>query len=212
VKGGIGVAGVTAQQSADNAATVTVLNLSLRTWLIVAVVGYFLWQEFLRTPTSAAVATANGAYAIAELVPYCETVRVLATENYSLGREADLSPMDVAVGWGIMADPKIYRQFRISQRNRWYYWRAHIMPVPTRQVEIHSANMHLIPATPELASKLKRIGRDDLIRLRGALIEVTAPDGWRWRSSLSREDTGQGACELLLLKDIAWVSPAASSG
>ncbi len=188
------------------------LNLSLRTWLIVAVVGYFLWHAFLRTPTSAAVATADGAYAIAELEPYSETLRVLSTENYSLGREADLSPMDVAVGWGIMADPKVYRQFRIRQGNRWYYWHADVMPVPQRQVEIHSANMHLIPATPALASKLRRIGRDDVIRLSGALIEVSAPDGWRWRSSLSREDTGQGACELLLLKDIAWVSAAAPGG
>jgi hypothetical protein len=30
-----------------------------------------------------------------------------------------------------------------------------------------------------------------------------APDGWRWRSSLTREDTGAGACELVWVERIA---------
>ncbi|MGQ0657464.1 MAG: hypothetical protein ACT4NU_05105 [Chromatiales bacterium] len=188
------------------------LNPPFRTWLIIAAVGYFLWHAFLRTPTNAKVATANGAYAITELEPYNETVRVFSTEEYSLGRESDLSPMDIAVGWGVMADPRIYKQFRISQSSRWYFWQTGEMPLPQREVETHSANIHLVPATPELAGKLRRIERDDLVRLSGALIEVKAPDGWHWRSSLSRDDTGEGACEVLLLKRITWVSAAGSGG
>ena len=31
------------------------------------------------------------------------TARVLARENYRLGREADLSPVDFALGWGRMS-------------------------------------------------------------------------------------------------------------
>jgi hypothetical protein len=37
----------------------------------------------------------------------------------------------------------------------------------------------------------------DRVRIEGWLVEATAPDGWRWRSSLTREDTGNGACELV---------------
>ena len=181
-------------------------NLSLRTWVIIAVVGYFLWHDFLRPPTNATVATANGAYTISELEPYSETVRVFSSERYSFGRESDLSPMDIAVGWGVMAKPTVYKQFRINQGNRWYYWQAAEMPISKREVETHSANMHLVPATPQVANQLRAIKRDDLVRISGSLIEVTAPDGWKWRSSLSREDTGDGACELLLLKRVQWVS------
>jgi hypothetical protein len=36
-----------------------------------------------------------------------------------------------------------------------------------------------------------------VVRLEGYLVEARADDGWRWRSSLTREDTGNGACELV---------------
>jgi hypothetical protein len=42
----------------------------------------------------------------------------------------------------------------------------------------------------------------DQIRLRGYLVRVAASDGWQWRSSLTRDDTGAGACELVLLESL----------
>ena len=51
---------------------------------------------------------------------------------------------------------------------------------------------------------MKKIKKDDLVYLKGALIEIQAPDGWRWKSSLSREDTGNGACELMRVDSIIW--------
>ena len=42
-----------------------------------------------------------------------------------------------------------------------------------------------------------------LLTFSGYLIEARAPDGWRWRSSLTREDTGAGACELVWVEQIA---------
>jgi hypothetical protein len=40
----------------------------------------------------------------------------------------------------------------------------------------------------------------DRVRVAGKLVEVHADDGWQWRSSLSRTDTGASACELLWLE------------
>jgi hypothetical protein len=45
--------------------------------------------------------------------------------------------------------------------------------------------------------RLRSVAGGDIIELRGYLVEVTAPDGWHWRSSLSRTDSGDGACELM---------------
>lgn len=64
--------------------------------------------------------------------------------------------------------------------------------------------MHLVPATPEIAKQLQQLKKDDLVFLKGALIEIQSSDGWRWRSSLSREDTGAGACELMRVDQIIW--------
>lgn len=134
------------------------------------------------------------------------TARVLGRENYSLGREADLSPTDLALGWDDMARPEIYSQFEISQRNRWYFWRAESLPIPRRDAERQSANMHMIPADDFVAKALTAIEKHQLIQLQGKLVRVDAADGWHWVSSLTRDDTGNGACELVLLESIEVIS------
>jgi len=44
-----------------------------------------------------------------------------------------------------------------------------------------------------------------MIRVTGRLVDILGDDGWRWRSSRSRTDTGNGSCELLLLEHIDWI-------
>jgi hypothetical protein len=44
---------------------------------------------------------------------------------------------------------------------------------------------------------LRDVREGERVRIDGWLVEAHAPDGWRWRSSLSRDDTGAGACEVV---------------
>ena len=44
---------------------------------------------------------------------------------------------------------------------------------------------------------LAQVRPDDQVRIEGWLVEASAADGWHWRSSLTREDDGAGACELV---------------
>lgn len=57
--------------------------------------------------------------------------------------------------------------------------------------------MHMIPADAAVADALDAIRKGDNVRIDGWLIEANASDGWRWRSSTTREDTGGGACEVV---------------
>lgn len=57
--------------------------------------------------------------------------------------------------------------------------------------------MHMIPADAAVADALDAIRKGDNVRIDGWLIEASAPDGWRWRSSTTREDAGGGACEVV---------------
>lgn len=179
--------------------------MNLRIILLVLVLGYFGWQELTRPPVTVELASDKG-YTVTELEDFSKTIRVLSTEAYSSGREADLSPIDIAAGWGPVTDPAIYQQFEISQGGRWYRWTADHFPISQREFETHSSNIHIVPANAEIAAQLKKLKRDDLIEIAGALIEVQGADGWKWRSSLSREDVGAGACELLLLKGLRYVN------
>lgn len=179
-------------------------------WLIVIVAGLMYWwkpspnvesaQDYQRV--SSEVQTFNG-YTMTNLADYEGQFRVLSRENYRSGREAELSPVDFALGWGAMADPSVYKQISIRQSNRWYYWRYENQPpIPHHEIETHSANTHLIPANSTIAKQLADVDQDDLIYLKGHLVEVKAADGWTWRSSLSRDDTGGGACELMLVEEV----------
>jgi hypothetical protein len=67
----------------------------------------------------------------------------------------------------------------------------------------HSANMHIVPAADPIEHELMKIRKGHVVRPGGYLIQATAPDGWRWRSSLTRRDTGGGACEIVLVNRIA---------
>ena len=128
--------------------------------------------------------------------------RVLSAERYWLDRGADLAPLDLALGWGPMSDTSVLGQISISQSGRFYFWHVDRFPIPRHDIEVNSANMHLIPADANVESALKSVRVGQLVHIIGYLVEVTGTDGWRWRSSLSRDDTGNGACELMWVEDL----------
>ncbi len=37
----------------------------------------------------------------------------------------------------------------------------------------------------------------------GYLVDVRGPNGFRWNTSLSRNDTGDGACEIMWIESLA---------
>ena len=150
----------------------------------------------------------NG-YRITPLAGLRLRARVLATERYYMDRESDLAPIDVALGWGPMSDSRVLGQLQISQRNRFLYWRTDRLPVPRDVIERHAANMHMVPSNEWVQSKLGRLRPGQVIEIQGLLIGAEADDGWRWVSSLSREDTGKGACELVWVEDVVVAEPAA---
>ncbi len=141
-------------------------------------------------------------YTIQPLASIQGKARVLSARRYRLGREADLSPVDLALGWGPMADETVLRDIDIRQSSRFFFWRAEQLPIPRKAIETNSANVHMIPANPEVDKQLRRVEAGDVIRFRGYLVRIDASDGWQWTSSMTRDDTGNGACELVLLEAI----------
>lgn len=132
------------------------------------------------------------------LAGFSVEARVLSREDYSVGREADLSPTDLALGWGRMRDDDVLSRLDISQGGRFYSYRWEDQPpLPPPEIVRSSANMHLIPANEAAAEALRRVRKDDRVRIDGWLVEAEAADGWRWRSSTTREDSGAGACEVI---------------
>lgn len=102
-----------------------------------------------------------------------------------------------------MSDERVLENIEISQSGRFYRWQVDAFPIPRREIETHSANMHLIPASDAVKSVLDKIRKGDIIEISGSLVNVMSNnDGWHWKSSQTRTDTGRGACELI------WVESA----
>ena len=129
--------------------------------------------------------------------------RVLSRENYRWGSESDLSPIDLALGWGVMSDQAVLDRITITQGSRWYFTRYDLpAPISDQAIIKNSSNMHMVPANSWVLKKLKEIRHGDVVRLKGFLVDIDADSGFRWRTSLSRDDTGNGSCELFYVNDI----------
>ncbi|MFZ1639928.1 MAG: hypothetical protein WAV07_00530 [Candidatus Contendobacter sp.] len=186
--------------------------------LICALGAWFAWRDrsIERSPgvlapndprqqpmDAAAPAFRKNSYEIKVLAEFAVEARVLGREDYRFDAGAELAPVDLALGWGPMSDSAVLAQIAIHQRNRFYYWLTATFPIPRRAIETHSANMHLIPASRAVADHLKSVRPGHIVSLGGYLVDVRRDDGWHWRSSLTREDTGAGACELVWVETVA---------
>jgi len=159
-----------------------------------------LAQSPVQTPTNKAAFAFEG-HQIRPLAQFAVRARVLGREDYRMDKEADLSPIDLALGWKQMANPAVYGPLNITQGGRWYRysWKDQ-PPIPLQEIIESSANMHMIPASPAVGRALEKAQEGRYIRLTGKLVNVQHASGWRWSSSLSRVDSGAGACELVYVE------------
>ena len=145
----------------------------------------------------------DGKFHLQPLAHFALDARVLHRKIYRYDRGAALVPVDLAVGWGRMSDQAVLDRLTISQSARffWYEWRGEA-PLAREEIVAHATNLHLIPSSTAIERQCKSLGSGDLIHLRGLLVEATGPGIGTWRSSLSRTDTGNGACELVWVEEI----------
>jgi hypothetical protein len=143
-----------------------------------------------------------GEFKIEALAEYDIKARVLSRNNFSTGKESELSPLDLALGWGSMSDQSIIDKINISQSNRWYHWNADVLPILGTEISLQSANVHIVPKDELIEEKFDEVYRGSLVEMKGYLVKISKVDGWHWVSSLKRDDTGGGSCELFWVEDL----------
>lgn len=138
------------------------------------------------------------------------TARVLSTQKYFSGKEADISPWDLAIGWGVMSDSEILNSLSgASQSGRFYYIKWDNEPPAPKKEMLHSiANIHVVFPSKEIQQKIKKAKKGQLVIASGYLVNVKEKNSdWKWNTSTIRSDTGWGACELFYIKDIEFLDP-----
>lgn len=190
-------------------------------WLLAALLGFAAWgtyhwltgplhpppgvlapEEPVQGPPATSDAWTYRDHRLVSLASFDLRARVLGTERYRFDRAAELSPIDLAMGWGRMSDSAVLEQLKISQDGRWYYWSTSRFPIPAEEITSHSANMHMIPSSPWVKRQLLALRVGQVVHLRGQLIQAEGADRWTWKSSLSRTDAGEGACEVIWVETV----------
>jgi hypothetical protein len=140
----------------------------------------------------------HDSYVIKPLATYSITAVVLSRARYRFDPAAELAPVDLALGWGPMSIASALNELSISQSGRWYEysWKDE-PPLDPGVIARHSANTHCLPADDNVRRQLLAVHRHDLVTLEGYLVDITGPNGYHWRSSLTRDDTGDGSCEVM---------------
>ena len=159
----------------------------------------------LQTDLEAApVTTTLGRWHLTPRARYDITARVLSREDYHFDLISDLVPEDLALGWGPMSDNRVLSAFTISQGGRFYMWmpKQQELPIPRQVVIEHSANTHVIPANRATRRQLERLRVGQVVHLTGFLVDGVRDDGAYIHTSLTRSDTGPGACEVMLVEQV----------
>jgi hypothetical protein len=168
--------------------------------------GILAKAEPVQSPIDRVVPLEKNGFAIKPIARYEITARVLSKESYRWDAGAKLVPVDLTMGWGPMSDTAVLSKIEITQGSRWYS--SYIpnvseFPISMDAINRHTANMHLIAADAAIAKQIRSIRPGKVVNMRGYLVEVSGKDGFTWRSSLNRDDTGSGACELMWVESFS---------
>jgi hypothetical protein len=160
-------------------------------------------REPAQTDRADATPVRHGRWLLTPRATYDVTARVLAREDYRFDAIADLVPEDLALGWGPMSDNSVLAHFEISQGARFYEWRPRdALPIARETVISHSANTHVIPVDQNVRTQLAALRVGQVVRLRGDLVDGKRDDGAWLQTSMTRADSGAGACEVMLVDSV----------
>jgi hypothetical protein len=123
-------------------------------------------------------------------------------EHYRVDDGAFLVPVDLVMTWGKLPEEPYKSKVSYGQMARYYFWRTPSSDLDLHYIKSHSANEHMIPADGNVRRALLSVGRGDRVRAQGLLVNAHREDGFHWATSLTREDDGPGACELVWVESI----------
>lgn len=143
---------------------------------------------------------------------YDVTALVFGVSHNMLSQAKGVVPTDLGLLWADNARYKYYKNVTLRVRLNHYTARWKNGVIFNLQA---AANTHCATCSAATAAKLRSIVPGDQVRLKGQLINAVITKGGgrpaTWNTSVTREDTREGSCELLFIispDDIQILRPA----
>jgi len=163
-------------------------------------------QKPINSPEPMIIEFKNSHFTLSPIAEYKLSGMVVGKKTYSDDWEGKISPLDLAIVWGQLAEPEYRRYITYGQRNRWYFYQyKQGSPFDHSYVIPHSSNNHIIPGNKNIALAVKTIQRKNTIAIEGLLVNLMGTYKGQtvtWNTSLSRTDTGNGSCELFYVTKV----------
>jgi hypothetical protein len=131
---------------------------------------------------------------------------IVASDRYRHDLAAPLAPRDLTLVWGRV--PEHLDAIKFSHGHRFFMFNYNNnAPFDQNYISRHATNIHLIPASDNLRRAILRASEHQPIRLSGFLVDIAGSvrkRSFTWRTSMTRDDTGDGACEVLYVREIGY--------
>lgn len=137
---------------------------------------------------------------------------VVGLDDYNSGSLYDrAAPRDLSIAWGDMAAHSNLIVWLRGQREmsaeitKMSEW---IIGKKYDELVTQYSNNHLIPKDQKILAQIKNVKRGDYVKLKGYLVDLILRDTsepsvyYELKSSLTRDDTGDNACEVMYVTDV----------
>jgi hypothetical protein len=163
-------------------------------------------QEALESPQVHSVKRGDNMFQVINTHRYEICGHVLSTQAYDATWTSEFSDVDIGLIWGTHIN-EFQNKFRFNQSGRFLFWRSEnpVSDAERNEITSHIANVHTIPheGSKVIQRALRHVNNADSICLRGFLSELHDENGTvLQKSSLTRTDTGDGACELMWVDEV----------
>lgn len=113
-----------------------------------------------------------------------------------------LNTKDICVIWGRNVETGVYQRMRFSNRDFTCYYRYPDREAAELFTENALSNNHLLPGDPLVAETVLRARTGDQVHFKGWLVSYGIKGApYARRSSLTRTDRGNGACEVVYVNE-----------
>ena len=147
-------------------------------------------QKPINSPEPMIIEFKNSHFTLTPTAEYKLSGMVVGKKTYSEDWEGKISPLDLTIVWGKLAEPDFDRYITYSQGNRWYFYQYKPgSPFDNSFVISHSANNHIIPANENIHEAIKTIRKKEKVVLEGVLVNIKGTykgESVIWNTSLSR--------------------------
>ena len=142
-------------------------------------------------------------YGYTAIASFAMTGKVLGAYTYASDRPSEISPVDVVLCWGAVAQKEAPLEgLNVTHENRVFkYIGSEEAPANLMDLQTHVVNLHLVPDGPFRYKQIQELEKGQTIKIRGYLVNIEEGKGdseWHWDSSL----LGLGANKILWVTEL----------